>query len=245
MPEDRGTGEEAEPESTLCTSTFGRQALRYGTMLQPMTETEAPMFAGSRSHTRRMSSLVGIVALGVAIFVSGAPLALAGQQTCFGITATISGDEGSNQLRGTSGRDVIVGLGGNDIILTGGGNDLVCGKGGRDVIRGGPGDDLLSGNRGRDRIIGVGGDDLIRGGRRNDRLNVGRKESGNDHVIGGKGDDVLRAGRGRDRLFGNHGDDLLAEGRRDNRRDLLSGGLDTDTCRAGAEDRLRNCEIRS
>ncbi len=49
-------------------------------------------------------------------------------QTCHGLTATIVGTSGADELNGTSGRDVIVGLGGNDEIDGNGGNDVICAR---------------------------------------------------------------------------------------------------------------------
>ena len=65
--------------------------------------------------------------------------------TCAGLTATIVGTDGDDELVGTPGDDVIAGLGGQDDIDAGAGDDVVCGDAGADVLTGGEGDDRLHG----------------------------------------------------------------------------------------------------
>jgi Ca2+-binding RTX toxin-like protein len=163
--------------------------------------------------------------------------------TCLGETATIVGQVGDDRIEGTPEADVIVGLGGRDVVFGGEGDDVICGNLGDDVIDGGGGDDRMSGAAGPDFITGVDGDDELRGGPGDDVLNFGDEEDGDDLVAGGDGDDDLHAGVGRDRLFGNAGDDSLREGEVDAPVvDLFSGGPGVDTCSAGAEDVVRQCE---
>jgi Ca2+-binding RTX toxin-like protein len=77
-------------------------------------------------------------------------------------------------------------------------------------------------------------------------LNFGDEEDGDDVVYGGDGEDDLHAGVGADQLFGEVGNDFLAEGEVDAPLiDLFSGGPGVDTCFAGAEDSLKQCETLS
>ena len=208
----------------------------------------APMIAAALSHKRRtvrIASMIGSSII-VLLVLGAAPMASAGEPTCFGRTATILGTGDAERIQGTSGSDVIIGLGGRDIIFAAEGDDFVCGNDGGDVIDGGLGNDRMSGGIGPDFVTGVDGNDLILGGRGADTLNFGDEEDGDDEVSGGKGDDDLHAGVGADRLFGNSGDDTLAEGEVDAPLvDLFTGGLGTDTCFAGAEDTVRSCEVTS
>lgn len=157
---------------------------------------------------------------------------------CNGLSATITGDAGAEELKGTRGRDVIQGGGGNDVIL---------GRGGRDVICGGKGNDALSGGGDADRLFGDGDLDVLDGGPGNDYLSgekgrdvasflsarrplrvdlgPGRARGqgvdvleGIESAVGGKGDDVIRGTRrvnllaggvGDDRLFGHGGNDVI------------------------------------
>ncbi len=99
--------------------------------------------------------------------------------TCNGLTATIVGTDGDDELNGTRGDDVIVSLGGDDLIRGGAGDDTICGGDGSDVIQAGNGNDTAFGG------------------------------SGNDIVAGGNGDDDLSGGDGVDKLRGNDGADTL------------------------------------
>ncbi len=105
---------------------------------------------------------------------------------CGGRTATISGTEGADRLRGTRKADVIVGLGGNDRISSLAGNDVVCGGAGRDAI------DL---GKGRDEAFGEAGKDTLRGGPGKDKL-LGA--AGKDKLLGGPGQDICNGGAGKD-----------------------------------------------
>jgi Ca2+-binding RTX toxin-like protein len=164
--------------------------------------------------------------------------------TCSGVTATIVGTPVDERIEGTPGDDVIVGLGGRDIIDGLEGNDLVCGNEGSDVVNGGPGNDTMLGGADQDFITGEDGNDLMRGEGGDDVLNFGDEENGDDVVYGGAGDDDLHAGVGADQLFGQAGNDFLAEGEVDAPLvDLFSGGPGVDTCFAGAEDSLKQCEV--
>lgn len=76
-----------------------------------------------------------------------------------GVTPTIAGTTGDDNLPGTSGDDVIAGGAGNDIIDGGAGRDLIYGGDGNDTITGGDGDDAISGGAGNDIIDGGAGND--------------------------------------------------------------------------------------
>ena len=165
---------------------------------------------------------------------------------CLGVEATIVGTAFDERIEGTPGDDVIVGLGGRDIVDGLDGNDIVCGNKGSDVINGGPGNDVMLGGADQDFITGEDGNDLIRGEAGDDVLNFGDEEDGDDVVVGGEGNDDLHAGVGADQLFGRGGNDFLAEGEVDAPLiDLFSGGTGVDTCFAGTEDMLKQCEVLS
>lgn len=114
---------------------------------------------------------------------------------CRGVTATIKGTAGDDQLTGTDGADVIVAFGGNDLIAARAGRDLICAGRGNDVVRGGSAADRVFGGGGADRLLGRGGPDLLKGNRGNDAL---RGNRGNDRLRGGPGSDLCRGGPGMD-----------------------------------------------
>lgn len=115
--------------------------------------------------------------------------------TCRGVTATIFGTGGSDQLTGTSGRDVVVAFGGNDRIATYGGRDLICAGKGADYVLSGAGDDRVFGGAGNDRLIGGAGNDVLKGNAGNDVL---KGRSGSDRLFGGIGFDRCVGGAGSD-----------------------------------------------
>lgn len=88
-----------------------------------------------------------------------AGLAGIGTVPCQGISSTIVGTPGGDNLTGTPGRDIASLLGGQDTFRGAAGNDTVCG---------GPGDDKLVGQDGNDKLIGGGDDDYLSGGRNTD-----------------------------------------------------------------------------
>jgi predicted extracellular nuclease len=96
-------------------------------------------------------------------------------ERCQGLSPTLLGTDGDEELTGTNGVDVIMGSGGEDVILGGNAADVICGGLGNDEISGGNGDDAL---------LGGAGDDLLRG------------DNGSDALIGGSGEDGLVQGRG-------------------------------------------------
>ena len=87
---------------------------------------------------------------------------------CNGKPATIAGDDGNDQIAGTTGKDIIVTFKGNDTVNGRGGNDQICG---------GKGGDTLSGAKGRDKLFGQKGGDKLNGGPDRDRCDGG---PGND-----------------------------------------------------------------
>ncbi len=141
----------------------------------------------------RWAVVPAAVGLGLSLSALAAPTAEAAGYTCNGYQATIVGTNGSNDIEGTSGRDVIVALGGHDEIDGNGGNDVICAGAGNDEVDGGSGNDWIDGGSGHDDLEGSSGRDTIKGG------------SGNDHVEGESGRDKVygqlrpRPGRGRHR----------------------------------------------
>lgn len=109
---------------------------------------------------------MGIAGAAAVAATSLGPFTVASQgaaaPTCQGRTATIVGTAGSNEIHGTSGKDVILGRGGNDDIEGRGGNDVICGNRGNDDIEGGGGNDRLYGGRGHDEAEGGRGRDVCR-----------------------------------------------------------------------------------
>lgn len=96
---------------------------------------------------------------------------------------TIEGTASSEQLVGSSGKDLIKGLAGDDQLF---------GMGGADTLQGGDGDDYLAGGNGS----GTGSaDDRLEGGAGSDTL---AGEDGNDTLIGGANDDDYIYGGGQD-----------------------------------------------
>lgn len=73
---------------------------------------------------------------------------------CNGLTATITGTSGADDLDGTTGADVIDAKNGNDLVSADSGNDTVCGRGGDDTVFGGFGFDTVFGGPGDDRLFG-------------------------------------------------------------------------------------------
>ena len=77
-------------------------------------------------RTRHISTAFMLALTGMLI----TPVAQAA--TCDGLTATIVGTNGADNITGTSGQDVISALGGNDTVHSGNAWDRVCGDGGND-----------------------------------------------------------------------------------------------------------------
>lgn len=124
-----------------------------------------------------------------------------------GVTCTITGTDGDDELYGTSGNDVICGRDGNDTIAGGGGNDVIYGHHGGDVISGGEGNDELYGGK--------------------NGMLMGGALPAMDEIHGGSGADMIFGGHGQDDLHGEEGNDIIAGGI-DLMMDSLSGGPDDD-----------------
>jgi Ca2+-binding RTX toxin-like protein len=99
--------------------------------------------------------------------------------TSFGISATIDGGAGNDNLGGTGSADTITG---------GLGDDIVSGL---------DGNDKLDGGDGYDQVIGSNGNDTMLGGAGNDRMTGG---DGNDSIDGGLGADDVRGSAGNDTI---------------------------------------------
>jgi Tol biopolymer transport system component len=94
-------------------------------------------------------------------------------QRCAGREATIVGDDGPDETRGTKRRDVIVANAGKDLVSGRGGNDLICLGKGADRGLGGPGKDRVLGGQGKDRCVGGKGRDTSAGCERRKRRGPG------------------------------------------------------------------------
>src|SRR5215212_1897325 len=176
---------------------------------------------GLGAVVRRLTGIVGALAV-VALPVAGSsPAGSATVPTCFGHAATIVGTAGDDFLAGKADvSDVIVGLGGNDSIkgdddFTGGSApDFLCGGPGADRVSGSDGDDHLNGGDGRDIVRGWDGDDVEQGNAGADWVGTSSYEgadSSNDISRGGHGDDVVWSGWGADHLYGGPGKDQVMD----------------------------------
>ena len=169
----------------------------------------------------------------------------------------IVGDEGNNNITGTTQDDLIRGLGGNDTLDGVAGNDTVDGGEGTNTLNGGEGNDVLVNNFG-----------IADGGAGNDSLSVDYSEFGeavvntvygdrftrqnssasllnyqgieqfnitgtdfNDTLRGGTGNDSIASAAGNDSLLGSTGNDTL-NGETGN--DTLQGDAGNDTLIGGA-----------
>ena len=112
----------------------------------------------------------------------------------------VVGDNGNNQIVGSSGNDIIFANGGNDTVNSLAGDDTIFAGSGNDLINAGAGDDFIDAGTGNDVIEGGGGNDIIYAG------------DGNDTVVGGQGRDVIFAGSGNDVLSGGAGSDHIDAG---------------------------------
>jgi len=96
------------------------------------------------------------------------------------------GEQGNDDIIGSSSLNIISGGLGNDHVQAGDGNDQVWGDAGDDLLEGGLGDDVLFGGAGNDDLFGGDDADSLNGGSGNDVLNGG---AGIDVMVGGSGDD--------------------------------------------------------
>jgi Ca2+-binding RTX toxin-like protein len=180
--------------------------------------------------------MIGGLAAG---FLALPATAEAATATCFGLTVTISGTSGPDNIVGTPGNDVISTGAGNDVVLGLAGNDTVCLGTGNDRFDGGPGADQFVADATPDGSDTVIGDfqDTVRYNARTTPVTVtldgtandgapGEKDNiGNVNVAGGSAADHLTdpnsalslqmsGGSGDDtlvgnRLLGGHGNDTL------------------------------------
>ena len=168
---------------------------------KPRAPTSFPLTSWGRAtisqeRRRDMKVLGTVVVMGIAAVASLVMSASAGATPhCHGLTATMTGTSGSDNIVGTNHRDVIVARAGHDIVRS---------RGGRDVICAGRGDDEVAAGARHDRVYGGRGTDELRGGHGADRL-FGQR--GFDRFLGGGGNDFLSGGFGTDEGFGGSGTD--------------------------------------
>lgn len=184
---------------------------------------------------------------------------------CNGLTPTIVGTAGDDELLGTAGNDVIVDLWGSNVVRSRAGNDTICTGDGADTIESGNGTDWIDagngtnhvqGGDGADTITAGSGDDEVLSGPGADVVNAGSGTNvvttaqdddfvetmgGNDTISTGTGADEVFAGHGNNKVELNDGDDIVIAGLGN---DTLSGGRGTDKCIGnGGTDTLRSCEL--
>jgi len=166
-----------------------------------------------------------------------ADLRLLATDICAGLTPTIEGDDGGNNIIGTDGDDIIFSYGGDDTIDAGLGNDIICSGDGDDTIIAAGGDDRIDVGSGNDTVSGGTGDDLVLGVFGNNTVNGG---SGDDLIITGQGDDTVNANGGDDIIDVGDGTNTVDAGSGDDDvtggtdADHIDGGLGKDTVDAGA-----------
>lgn len=115
------------------------------------------------------------------------------------VAATLTGTDGSDQIKGTAGVDEIQGKGGDDTLEGMAGNDRVVGGADNDRLYGG--DAAGTALAGEDVVIGEHGNDEIHGGPAADEL---RGSAGNDTVFSGEvpfARDVVDCGDGTDEAW--------------------------------------------
>lgn len=131
-----------------------------------------------------------------------------------GLANVMTGNVGSNQLRGEGGNDDLVGGNGKDDLRGGAGNDDLDGGGAADELLGGKGKDDLSGGKGADELFGGNGKDSLNGGK------------GADDLTGEAGKDTLRGKGGNDNfIYAALGD----SGPSKNKRDVIKDFGEKDT----------------
>ncbi|MEO0682596.1 MAG: calcium-binding protein, partial [Pseudomonadota bacterium] len=128
------------------------------------------------------------------------------------------GGNGNDEIRGMGGDDTLNGGKGRDDLIGGAGDDFVFCGGGADLAKGGGGGDFFRCGAGNDRVIGGGGNDTAHGENGSDVLNMG---NGADFADGG-------GGRSTDRLNMGAGNDVVEETQG---RTIVELGGGRDTCR--------------
>lgn len=151
--------------------------------------------------------------------------------------ASIFKDAEPDTMYGNQGDDYFRGANGDDFIFGGEGNDLIRGEGGNDSLFGEDGNDELDGSTGEDILIGGNGNDTIDG---SFGLDIIEGNDGNDAILGKAGNDTINGGLGDDTLDGGDGDDILQGGAGDDR---LDGGAGSDTLEGGEGTDLCNFDL--
>ena len=110
----------------------------------------------------------------------------------------ITGDEGNNNLIGTTEDDTIEGLGGSDTLNGDAGNDSLDGGEGTNTLDGGEGNDTLTGGRGKDSFVfnspNEGVDTITDFSVKNDTLMFSAAGFGGDLVAGDVSSDMFTLG---------------------------------------------------
>jgi hypothetical protein len=107
------------------------------------------------------------------------------------------GNNLSEQIQGSSTKDILNGDNGSDRLYGNAGDDILYGDQLNDLLKGGEGNDEIAGGDGSDRLYGENNNDTLAGGNEQDIL------------YGGAGNDFLDGGNQSDRLFGNSGNDIF------------------------------------
>ena len=149
---------------------------------------------------RSISLFVGLIAVAtlIALVVASTGSARA-RGSCYGKTATITGTNGSDNIKLTANKDIVDAKGGNDTIQanstrTNHGKDIICGGSGNDKIAGNNENNILIGGPGNDQLKGAPGDDLV----------VGDNANPNGAESGPTGSDELNGTGGKDFLVGDN-----------------------------------------
>lgn len=174
------------------------------------------MTAKYKLQTRHLAVMFPLFAFAAAILLMPVPVTEASHLTCDGSFTTPNGDgtNGDDTMPGSINTDIMQGLAGVDTIDGFESDDKLCGGDDRDIITGGFGNDKIFGDGGLDKLDG---------------------DQGNDNI---------QAGFGADNVFGDNDNDTLhhtSTGVNDNDADHLDGWTGDDTCIAGAEDTVVNC----
>ncbi len=165
--------------------------------------------------------------------------------------ANINGNDGNDQLYGTTSGETLRGGNGNDLLFGAfgitdlgffSGNGLSIATALRDFVLRASANDFLSGGNGDDAIYGGDGKDTIYGDAGNDG-GVFLGNEGNYYVgglFGGEGDDSIYGHKGNDDLYGGNGNDLLYSNEQNDRvfgeggNDNIRGGYGLDVLDGGA-----------
>jgi Ca2+-binding RTX toxin-like protein len=153
-----------------------------------------------QSRRRGISLLIGLTAVValIALVVASSGSARA-RGSCFGKTATITGSNGSDNIKLTAKKDIVDAKGGNDVIQA----NSTRTNHGADVICGGSGNDRITGNNDNEILIGGPGNDTIKGGPGNDLI-VGDNANPTGAESGPTGSDDLNGTGGKDRVIGDN-----------------------------------------